>query len=133
MHISPFIVYLILKMDDFQSLFGWATAIMVIACIVSGLVLLANSVEDNKSEETKSDIAFLSKWWLGFLAMIILNVTAYFLTPSTKQMAGVILIPAIVNNETIQKDAGELYQLAKETLTDLVRKADPKNQEQKQQ
>ena len=42
------------------------------------------------------------------------------LTPSTKTAAAMAVLPAIANNERIQHEAGDLYQLAKQALTNAV-------------
>lgn len=40
--------------------------------------------------------------------------------PSTKTAAAMVVVPAIVNNQTLQNEAGELYDLAKRALSEAV-------------
>lgn len=48
-------------------------------------------------------------------AWMLVFALAVFL-PSTKTAAAMFVIPAIANNEAIQNEAGELYDLAKDAL-----------------
>lgn len=41
--------------------------------------------------------------------------------PSTKTAAAMIVIPAVANNEAIQREAGDLYAIAKDALRELAR------------
>ncbi len=52
-------------------------------------------------------------------ALIPIFVLAALL-PSTKTAAAMYVIPAVANNETLRKEAGELYGLAKDALKDAV-------------
>ena len=47
------------------------------------------------------------------------------LVPSTKTAAAMVVLPAIANNERIQHEAGDLYQLAKQALANAVAPAKP--------
>jgi len=49
----------------------------------------------------------------------ILAALAAF-SPSTKTAAAMVIVPAIANNETIRKEAGDLYSLAKQALREAV-------------
>ena len=56
---------------------------------------------------------------LATAAWAVAVMAAIFL-PSTKTAAAMVIIPAIANNEAIQKEAGDLYQLAKQALREAV-------------
>ena len=45
--------------------------------------------------------------------------------PSTKTAAMMLVIPAVANNETVQREAGELYGIAKDALRELARPKEP--------
>ena len=49
-----------------------------------------------------------------------LLAVAVTLLPTSKTAAAMVIVPAIANNETIRKESGELYDLAKQALRDAV-------------
>jgi hypothetical protein len=48
--------------------------------------------------------------------------------PSTKTAATMIVLPAVANNETVQREAGELYGIAKDALRELAKPDAPEPQ-----
>jgi hypothetical protein len=51
---------------------------------------------------------------------LIISAVATFI-PSSRTAAAVVILPAITNNEQIKKEAGDLYGLAKQALTNLAK------------
>jgi len=56
---------------------------------------------------------------LSFLATAAFMALVATFTPSTKQMAAILVIPRIVNNEKVQKAGDQLYDLATEWMEEL--------------
>lgn len=56
---------------------------------------------------------------------LVVALLAAFI-PSTKTAAMMLVIPAVANNEAIQREAGDLYGIAKDALREL---AMPKNEQ----
>lgn len=60
-------------------------------------------------------------WWLvvlpGVLAAFMLAVAVF--TPTTKQMAAILVVPKIANSEKVQVAGDKLYDLAVEWLEEL--------------
>ncbi len=54
----------------------------------------------------------------AFVAIPFVALSA--LIPSSKTAAAMYVIPAVANNETLRKEAGELYGLAKDALKDAI-------------
>lgn len=114
--ISPFEIYLVMQLDSlvglavcFSIFFGIATLVAVVGVV---------------GDDLERPIFALVVTAGPFLAAVL---TAAIL-PSSKTAAAMIVIPAIANNEKIQDEAGELYQLAKQGLKQVVadgRKAEP--------
>ncbi|MGE8279072.1 MAG: hypothetical protein ACN6O2_01435 [Stenotrophomonas sp.] len=105
--ISPFEIYLVMQLDSlvglaigFSILFGAATLFAVFAVF----------------DDCDRPILALSVTAGPFLVAVL---TAALL-PSSKTAAAMVVIPAIANNEKIQDEAGELYQLAKQGLTQVI-------------
>lgn len=61
---------------------------------------------------------------------LVLLVLAAFI-PSTKTAAMMLVIPAVANNESIQREAGELYSIAKDALRELAKPDAAKPEPQK--
>ena len=106
--ISPFEIYLVMQLDSlvglaigFSILFGVATLFAVFAALDDAL---------------DRPIFALSVTAGPFL---VAALTAALL-PSSKTAAAMVVIPAIANNEKIQDEASELYQLAKQGLKQVI-------------
>lgn len=56
---------------------------------------------------------------LYFLAIAIFMALVATFTPSTKQMAAILVVPKIVNSEKVQKAGDQLYDLATEWMEEL--------------
>lgn len=116
--ISPFEIYLVMQLDSlvglsiaFSLLFGAATLFAVFSAF---------------DDAFDRPILVISMTAAPFLVAVL---TATLL-PSSKTAAAMIVIPAIANNEKIQDEAGELYQLAKQGLKQIV--ADSETTESKE-
>lgn len=75
--------------------------------------------------EVKRAWAYFSCAGLGLFWMVA--VAAAIFLPSSKTAAAMLVIPAIANNETIEREAGDLYQIAKDGLRELVKPDAPKD------
>lgn len=98
---STWELYFLLKLDDIQNFFE---AITVVSGIITGVTIIVLTMENK----------WKTRW--KFLPIILLTITLSFsiletLIPSTKQMAAIIVVPAIVNNEKIQELPNEIMEL----------------------
>lgn len=109
--ISAFEIYLVMQLDS----------------ILTGLILitLASSVSAGAFAlagfggfHGKDERCILAAKRLLATATIALGLSVVI--PSTKTAAAMIVIPAIVNNEKVQAEAGDLYELAKAAMRDAV-------------
>lgn len=116
--ISPFEIYLVMQLDSVRLT---ALLIAVFAGIAIGPVLMSAS-----DRAFKRPVRVIG----AALTIFALSVGASALLPSSRTAAAMLVIPAILNNEKIQDEAGELYQLAKQGLQRIV--ADEKQSEDKQ-
>jgi uncharacterized membrane protein YccC len=100
METSPFTVYLWQQADSLINLFiGMAVAFGVLAFVISLRVI-------------KTFVALISAAFVfAGLGMI---------TPSSRTIAMMYAIPAIVNSEPIQQDLPELYDMAVKSLKDQL-------------
>ena len=108
--IDGWTLYWITRLDGLNILLqifgGVAVAVIFVSIIFGGMC---------HAEEGKwPRIASWGSGIGGLLAMLV--AMACVLVPTTKEAAVILVVPAIANNETVQGEAGELYQLAKHWL-----------------
>lgn len=119
MTISPFALYLILQLDSIKQ--GLEALIVGMFIVTIATLLVAVFRCDFKREEKQKEIwAQHMPYVKGCAAVMLLSLVTNTLVPSTKSMAAIVVVPAIVNNETVQQEAGELYDLAKQALAKAV-------------
>lgn len=123
---SSWTIYWILQLDSIGAAFSFACTSMGIIWAALQLGCLAHAGEDHWSwnqqklegrkaarEKIRRSVRYLP---YAFASLLAINS----LVPSTKTAAAMVVIPAIVNNESLKNDAGELYQLAKQALKNAV-------------
>ena len=116
-------LYWILKLDDIRNLLIGCTIVLGFTSVVLIIMTITQFFDDflcDYDDWRRSKVARLSVY-----AALIVVVTALTLLPSTKQMAAIKVLPAIVNSEAaknVSSDVKELYKLGvdalKEKLTD---------------
>ncbi len=118
--ISPWTIYWITRLDAVGNLLGaCATVLLTVAafCIAARIVEHINRGNEGTGATIPDALySLMKRCSAGCLAAGMLCVVGAVLTPTTKQMAAIYLIPAIANNEQIQAEASELYDLAKDYL-----------------
>lgn len=122
--ISPFEIYLIMQLDDIKNALVGCTAVGVATGVTLGLFLVMG-LGDLHNNEKAANKALKS----GVTFALFLGITAGFINmilPSSRTAAAMVLIPAIANNETIQREANDLYALAKEGLSNLAKDEEKK-------
>ena len=87
-----------------------------VAFAVVSVVLLVATVAyiaDNDNCPRAKALACAAFTWL------ILSLTGVALTPTTRQMAAIVVIPKVVNSEKVQTAGNKLYELAVEWMEAL--------------
>lgn len=105
--ISPWEIYWVMQLDTI----GVASVFLTILCLPSAVVTAIAASEGDLPWYVPITLAHFAAFFL---------VCAVFL-PSSKTAAAMLVIPAIANNEAIQKEAGDLYRIAKDGLRELVK------------
>ena len=109
MEITSTMLYLITRLDNI-GLTSCIIMIMGIIGMIVGSILCVENGALGKQIFKRSTI------------VAIIFVLIMILTPTTKEMAVILVLPRIVNSdsiEQIQKDSGELYGLALEKLKEM--------------
>lgn len=114
-------IYWVMQLDSINSFFLCSTAGAVFAPMAAGMISDGELVWNYEQKRIR-------RWAKVCFWMAPLFLIAAVLTPSTKTAAAMIVLPAIANSETLRKEAGELYGLAKEALRDAIDAPEPKEQ-----
>lgn len=101
---SAWELYFLLKLDDVRFLLRLFGILGVFFGI--GLGLWGAFRRDEKMDLKPVNMA-----WKIFIPAWLLAISMATLLPSTKQMAAIMVVPAIVNNEQIQKLPNEVMEL----------------------
>lgn len=123
MTISPFELYMILKLDDIRDLFTTLAIPLWLFCILSAIGLaiwLIASIPERDNGDVQTLGRVIKKTVLVSFGALFVVVLLQAVIPTTRQMAAILVVPAIVNSEFMQKDLPadlrEIYTLAKEGM-----------------
>ena len=109
--ITPMQMYWLLKLDDIGV--GCSTFIVfLVAVAIVCFVLFGFAREDNNEKEQK---ILLKSVCLALIGASLLGVVKTFL-PTTKQMAAIYVVPAIMNNEKIQQIGNDTLDITNQLL-----------------
>jgi hypothetical protein len=120
-------IYFVMQADTIHGALWAVFSIAALLVLSLSLCIAFTTSLREFDEERKGCIRLLKRW--GWLMPILFTLAA--LMPSTKTLATALIIPAIVNNETLQKEAGELYGVAKDAIKGVLTpdgKVEPKKE-----
>jgi ABC-type Fe3+ transport system permease subunit len=119
MIISAWDIYLVMQLDSFNAIACIAWIMMAIVVLVSLVIMAFNTNHDYRGEKQAYDGGKnIVKWLSGPLVFFLILNT---ILPSSKTAAAMIVIPAVLNNQSVQTEAKELYTLAKQGFADMVK------------
>ena len=125
--INPFYLYLILQLDSIKEFLGGAAfglplffgtlGVAVLTCFTPAFV--AESRDSNRPAMEER----LLKMKRTFLVLMLVGASGFSLNvflPSSERMAVLVVLPAVANNEAVQAETKEIYDLAKRGLAKLI-------------
>lgn len=118
--ISAFEVYLIFQLDSIKDAVtgvGVAALCAAVGATVYGLI----GASDEEPWAPR-----LLRWAKVSAVVAALSLLVSAATPSSRAAAAIVILPAIANNETIQREAAEVYDLAKDALRKLATSSEEK-------
>lgn len=120
MNITPSTIYWLCRLDGIRTLLSF---IAVVALLTAVVVTIAGAcIRDcySRNSEEWNTGARLHKKVLPFALMLsfLLALMETFM-PSTRELAAIIVIPKIVNNEKVQDVGNRIYDLAVEWMDEL--------------
>lgn len=121
--ISPFIVYLITRLDCANSIVATALIILITMAICLSMISIISLLIDDTDDAEERCGKLTSILKPTAIAVIILLIVRILL-PTTKQACAVIVVPAIVNSQTVQKtlpkSIDRIVELAGDYLVDIL-------------
>ena len=93
---TPFQLYLILKLDDIKAFFCVSATILLVASVMAFAYWMENGGGGDGSEKKAIKISLVT-----FILSVLLFLIVV-LTPSTKQMVTIIVTPKVINNRKVQ-------------------------------
>ena len=117
MEITAWEIYWVMQLDSIRGVLGLAAGLCGTALVLMGAFIPLFMLEWDDSKFLRVFI-YLSAPTLAF--SVLIGTAGHSFLPSSKTAAAMIVVPAIVNSEAIQDEAGEIYQLAKQALRDVV-------------
>lgn len=126
---SPLEMYTIVKLDDIRNLLCALSFMAGTTALISGVAYTVMAAEDNPDKSVLRlklrirNIAFVS------IPLLFLFITTQAMIPSVKQMAAILVVPPIINNDHVQQLPDKLLHLA----DDWIDKLSPKKVEEKAQ
>lgn len=110
-------IYLITRCDAAQVFFIVISALFAATTfLVTAFVLIEAVIEvTNTAHVLRKSI----KW---MLTISVISGLLAVVTPTTKEMAAIVILPKILNNQQVQTEANEIYSLAKQWLLQQVSK-----------
>lgn len=128
--ITPFEIYLVMQLNNISCLLGvtaLVSGIVTFGCYLFGAIEKSSSkISPESSWSQREAENAVALFGIGKKAAVILVVSGLLaaFTPSSSTAAAMIVIPKIANSETIQKEAGDLYDIAKDALRNLAKPKD---------
>jgi len=127
MTISPFTVYLVMQADEVCTAFFLASIISPVGAAALFAMYHMDSYKrtsplyKDERDQVESYLSTLLRWAKRLSVLSAVSLPLAVLLPSTKTLAAMIIVPAIVNSDAIQKDVPEIYELAKDRLKEALK------------
>ena len=112
--ITSWSIYWLTRLDAASDLFTFLCLVFGLSSIALGIGCVVCAVE-REEESLKKVQPYFKRALIG----VFLTVSAATFFPSTKEMAAIIVLPAIANNTDVQEIGAGITDLAKEWLRDL--------------
>lgn len=113
---SHWMMYLITRLDTIR---GMATPFAVfsgLGLLICSVLLLTSPADLDEREKT-----IISSWKKIAFVIFVSSILAQILTPTTKDVAAIYLVPKIVNNEDAQKLPGNAAKFLNAKLEEWVK------------
>lgn len=119
-------LYWITRLDGLKDMLVGAAVMTMFGILALLFWVFTRAIDEDKNLTTP----VLRQAFFVLVPMCFLLSVVFILTPTTKEAAFIWLAPKIYNNETVGKEAGEVYGLMKDWLKQQTKgKSDAKLQD----
>jgi len=110
-------IYLITRLDALQGAAVLVAIVAGVAFLLCGFFTTLD-ISGSYTDGDKENVHLrMMRTWTRTLCIVALSATSIaVVTPTSREMAAIIILPKIANSETVQNEAREIYDLAKEWL-----------------
>ncbi len=109
--ITPTQMYWITRLDNIYNILAVGALITLVIGVTFLLVFFVS--------DCGKDLKGFKVWGIRTLVLGVLLLVAHAFVPTTKQMAAIIVVPKIMNNEKVQTVGNKVYDLAIEWIDTL--------------
>ena len=114
---TPITIYLLMQADSLKESISLLFSIAVV--VLFGLIVVSVLATDAASPNEKRAIAKFRKWFIAvFISLAILDIAI----PSSKTIAAMYTVPAVVNNEQVQQLPEEILTFVRDFLKEHTQK-----------
>ena len=124
--ITPWTIYWITRAS---SISNTLTAVTAVLGIIGAFLMVGGAVADSLGEREDAKGLLRVGWKVAILFAI--SLVASILTPTTKELASMIVIPKVANSESVQQLGDGIVDLANQWLVELAPKKKGKKEEGK--
>lgn len=117
--ITPTQMYWLTRLDGINQALGMLLLIILLVCsamTIIGMMLRADNCERDTEYDTGKKLHKAAIW---LVCPFLLTLVCYVLTPTTREAAAIVVVPAIANSEKVQDIGNGLYDLCVEWLDAL--------------
>ncbi len=99
---NPFLLYLILMLDNINSLF-YGIAVLSVAALFIGAMLYAIGIDESSGQDKAERLRKSRNLFVKILILIVIaSSVCHAFIPTTNQMAVIYGLPKMLNNKDIQ-------------------------------
>lgn len=124
--ITPWTIYWITRASNISNTL---TAVTVVLGIIGAFLMVGGTVAGSLGERADAKGLLRVGWKVAILFAI--SLVASILTPTTKELAAMIVIPKVANSESVQQLGDGIVDLANQWLVELAPKKKGKKEEGK--
>lgn len=112
--------YFIMQADKFSSCAGHLCFLAGVIALVCGVGHVAWVAEQHNSYNGDKNAKFELRYILPPLLIFVLLSIIYVAIPTTKTLAACYILPAVTNNEKLNKDIEKLYDVGIERIAESL-------------
>lgn len=118
-------MYWITRADEIRSGLIGIMIPIILLLVLSSVSKIVTLIEQEDSGDESPLARTVTRLWVGCSVALMLLIGAVMFTPTTKELAAIIVVPKIANStlvtEKIPQELSELYALAKQYMIESLK------------